>query len=51
MDKKVLKWYESPVMETVELEVEATLLAGSTNAKGVDTEDDEDGFVDPEAQP
>ena len=36
MDKKVLKMYEAPAVEIVELEVEAQLLAGSTNAKGVE---------------
>ena len=29
MEKKELKWYESPVMEVVELEVAAPLLAVS----------------------
>ena len=40
MDKKDLKWYESPVMEAVELEVEAQILAGSgeTNAENADVE-------------
>ena len=34
MDKKVLKWYETPAVEIVELEVEAQILAGSdTNAE------------------
>ena len=41
MDKKVLKWYETPAVEIVELEVEAQLLAGSTeSAEGTDTDDD-----------
>ena len=31
MDKKDLKWYESPVMETVDVEVEGQILAGSPN--------------------
>ena len=31
MDKKDLKWYESPVMETVDVEVEGLILAGSPN--------------------
>lgn len=31
MDKKELKFYEAPVTEVVELEVEAQLLAGSGN--------------------
>jgi len=29
MDKKVLKMYETPAVEIVELEVEAQILAGS----------------------
>ena len=41
MDKKVLKWYETPAVEIVELEVEAQILAGSgeTNADNVSTDD------------
>ena len=31
MDKKVLKMYEAPAVEIVELEVEAQLLAGSSD--------------------
>ena len=31
MDKKELKFYETPAYEVVELEVEAQLLAGSPN--------------------
>ena len=31
MDKKELKFYETPAAEVVELEVEAQLLAGSPN--------------------
>ena len=31
MDKKELKFYETPASEVVELEVEAQLLAGSPN--------------------
>jgi hypothetical protein len=31
MDKKKLKFYESPAYEVVELEVEAQLLTGSPN--------------------
>ena len=42
MDKKVLKMYETPAVEIVELEVEAQLLAGSTNAKGVDEDEWDD---------
>jgi hypothetical protein len=30
MDKKVLKWYEAPAVEIVELEVEGQILAGSS---------------------
>ena len=36
MDKKVLKMYEAPAVEIVELEVEGQILAGS--AKNVDGE-------------
>ena len=44
MDKKVLKMYETPAVEIVELEVEAQILAGSsTNAEGIDTGDDMGG--------
>jgi len=40
MDKKVLKMYETPAVEIVELDVEAQILAGSgTNADNVDTDD------------
>ena len=41
MDKKVLKWYEAPAVEIVELEVEGQILAGSTqgNAEGIDEEE------------
>ena len=39
MDKKVLKWYETPTVEIVELEVEGFLCAsGETNAEGIDVE-------------
>jgi len=48
MDKKELKFYEAPACEVVELKIQGSLLAGSTNAKGVTTEDDEDGFVETE---
>ena len=48
MDKKDLKWYETPAVEVVEIEVGSQLLAGST--KGVKNDDfDDDDFVDPEA--
>ena len=43
MDKKVLKMYEAPAVEIVELEVEAQILAGSTNADNADVENPEDG--------
>jgi hypothetical protein len=33
MDKKVLKWYEAPEVEIVELEVEGQILAGSEGAE------------------
>ena len=41
MDKKVFKMYEAPAVEIVELEVEAQILAGSseTPADGVTEED------------
>ena len=29
MEKKELKWYDTPTMEVVEMEAEVTLLAGS----------------------
>ena len=39
MDKKDLKWYEAPVMEVVDVEVEGFLCGSdeepSTNAEGV----------------
>lgn len=44
MDKKVLKMYETPAVEIVELEVEAQLLAGSgTNADNADVDPLDDG--------
>jgi hypothetical protein len=44
MDKKVLKMYEAPAVEIVELEVEAQLLAGSgTNADNADVDPLDDG--------
>lgn len=44
MDKKVLKMYETPVVEIVKLDVEGQLLAGSpSNADNVDVDSlDED---------
>jgi hypothetical protein len=41
MDKKVLKWYEAPAVEIVELEVEGQILAGSSNDENFDVEDPE----------
>ena len=44
MDKKVLKMYEAPAVEIVELEAEAQILAGSgTNAENADMEGGEEG--------
>ena len=44
MEKNQLKWYETPVMEVVELEAKVSLLAGSpTNAGNADVEGGEDG--------
>ena len=44
MDKKDLKFYVSPAVETMDLELEAQLLAGSgTNADNADVEGTEDG--------
>ena len=43
MDKKVLKMYEAPEVEIVDLELESQLLAGSTNADNADVEIPEDG--------
>ena len=39
MDKKVLKMYEAPAVEIVELEVEGQILAGSSNDENFDVED------------
>jgi hypothetical protein len=36
MDKKVLKMYETPAVEIVELEVEAQILAGSNKDNPLD---------------
>jgi hypothetical protein len=45
MDKKVLKMYEAPEVEIVELEVEAQILAGSPTGGGSEDVDDLDpGF-------
>ena len=45
MDKKVLKMYEAPEVEIVELEVEAQILAGSPAGGG--SEDVPDDNIDP----
>ena len=45
MDKKVLKMYEAPEVEIVELEVEAQILAGSPTGGGSEDIDNIDpGF-------
>jgi hypothetical protein len=49
MDKKVLKFYEAPAAEVVELEVEAQLLAGSPAGGGsedIPAENIDPGFFD-----
>ena len=47
MDKKELKFYESPAYEVVELEVASALLAGSpVNVEGVDNPEDITGGND-----
>lgn len=45
MDKKELKLYVTPAEEIIETELGNQLLAGSTNAKGVEEDewDDEEG--------
>ena len=44
MDKKDLKWYEAPVMEVVDVEVEGFLCAsGESNADGIGVDEPEDG--------
>ena len=45
MDKKDLKFYESPAAELVEMEVEVSLLAGS-DIQGVDDPNDLNGGND-----
>ena len=40
MDKKDLKWYEAPVMEAVDVEVEGFLCA--SNVDNIDPNDDEE---------
>ena len=41
MDKKVLKMYEAPAVEIVELEVEAQILAGSNPDNPLDDSTEE----------
>ena len=44
MDKKVLKFYETPVVEFVNTELEGFLCtSGETNADGITVEDPENG--------
>jgi hypothetical protein len=38
MDKKELKLYVTPAVEVIETELEVQLLAGSTNANGVNVD-------------
>ena len=45
MDKRELKFYETPACEVVELEIDAQLLAGSP-IEGVDDPDDLNGGND-----
>jgi hypothetical protein len=45
MEKKMLKWYETPEMEIIQVEAEAQLLAGSPIV-GVDDPDDLNGGND-----
>ena len=42
MDKKDLKWYESPVSEVVEVEIEGFLCASAGTSGGSDDIDPED---------
>ncbi|MBR1502403.1 MAG: hypothetical protein IJ618_00780 [Prevotella sp.] len=44
MNKKDLKWYESPVLETVNVEVESQILAGSPAGGGSDDITPDEGF-------
>ena len=46
MDKKVLKMYEAPEVEIVELEVETQILAGSPAGGGSDDITPDEGFGD-----
>ena len=45
MEKEILKWYETPAYEVMELELESQLLAGSP-IEGVDNQDDLNGGND-----
>ena len=45
MEKKVLKMYESPALDIVELEVESSILAGSPAGGG--SEDIPEGNIEP----
>ena len=50
MEKKVLKMYESPALDIVELEVESSILAGSPTGGGsenIDPEKIDPGFFEP----
>lgn len=42
MEKKVLKMYEAPAVETVELEVEGQILAGSDEGGNLDPIEEEE---------
>lgn len=42
MDKKELKMYVTPAQEIVDLELGNQILAGSTNAKGVEEDEWDD---------
>lgn len=44
MEKKVLKMYEAPACEVVELNVEGQLLAGSPTGGGSDDINPDEGF-------
>ena len=45
MEKEILKWYETPASEVLELEVESQFLVGSP-IEGVDNMDDLNGGND-----
>lgn len=42
MDKKELKWYETPAQEIIDLELEAQLLAGSGDPDDVSDDPNEE---------